>query len=50
MQLFYSTNITEDKILLNKHESHHCIRVLRKKKVMKFMSLMGMDLYIPVKL
>ena len=38
MQLFYSTNITEDKILLNKHESHHCIRVLRKK--------MGDEIYV----
>ncbi len=31
MQLFYSTIILDDEILLDKQESHHCIRVLRKK-------------------
>ena len=30
MQLFYSTNISNGKIVLSKTESHHCIKVLRK--------------------
>lgn len=29
MELFYSTNITDNKIILNKEESNHCINVLR---------------------
>ncbi len=31
MQLFYSNNILENEIQLDKQESHHCLRVLRKK-------------------
>jgi len=30
MQLFYSTDISNSKIILSKSESHHCIKVLRK--------------------